>query len=146
MHCTNCQVPVAWSLMADAESPATLFELLKTHFLEPPRRIVYDNGCNLLQYALNREPLFLLNTQICIDELHYKGHRRCAKAFDSGIVLLLMNTVLSVLFISTAYCSSGYLTQVCFHLFVAFIYTIGCQVSFLSYLRVCAADALMTVM
>lgn len=71
--------------MADSESPASLFELLYCFF---PRqqaiRIVYDNGCNFLQYALNRDPVWAGWVRVFVDELHSKGHVNCAASFDTG--------------------------------------------------------------
>jgi hypothetical protein len=75
--------------MAAAESPAALFELLYIFF--PPHkrlRIAYDNGCNFLSYALNRDPLWAASVRVFIDELHSKGHKQCAAGFNTGVVAL----------------------------------------------------------
>jgi hypothetical protein len=69
--------------MSDAESPATLFELFRTHFEPGHKRIAYDNGCNLLVYALKRDPEMARELTIMVDELHYKGHKRCSQAFNA---------------------------------------------------------------
>jgi hypothetical protein len=51
--------------MAAADSPAALFELLCVFFLPHKRlRIAYDNDCNFLQYALNRDPLKRVQVQL----------------------------------------------------------------------------------
>jgi hypothetical protein len=71
--------------MTDAESPATLFELLYLFFPEEPMRIVYDNGCNFLSYALNRDPAWTAILRAFVDALHFKGHTSCAKSFDTGV-------------------------------------------------------------
>lgn len=74
--------------MADSESPATLFELLYVFFpANQSMRIVYDNGCNFLQYALNRDPVWAASKRVFVDELHAKGHTNCAASFDTGEVL-----------------------------------------------------------
>ena len=85
--CILCQCAVAWSLMADAESPATLFELLYIFFPEVALRIAYDNGCNLLTYGLNRDPRWIAAVRIFIDGMHAKGHTACARSFDVGAIL-----------------------------------------------------------
>lgn len=75
--------------MADAESPASLFELLYNFIpAEQAIRIVYDNGCNFLQYALNRDPVWAGQVRVFVDELHWKGHVNCASSFNTGALLL----------------------------------------------------------
>ena len=43
--------------------------------------IVYDFGCNLREYMLNREPILFRDTQIFIDRFHYKNHK-CSTLFS----------------------------------------------------------------
>jgi hypothetical protein len=71
--------------MTDAESPGTLFELLYLFFSEGPKRVVYDNGCNLLTYILNRDPVWARHLRIFIDALDLKGHTGCATSLDAGM-------------------------------------------------------------
>jgi hypothetical protein len=73
--------------MADAESPASLCELLYTRFPgDTPNRIAYDNACNAIHYMLNREPDFARNVDFYIDSLHFtKGHPKCCKSYDTGM-------------------------------------------------------------
>ncbi|KAI9136036.1 hypothetical protein BKA69DRAFT_1034025, partial [Paraphysoderma sedebokerense] len=47
------------------------------------RVICYDNACNVLEYALNREPVFFKNTLCVIDGLHFFNHLNCNAGFDS---------------------------------------------------------------
>ena len=70
--------------MSASESPATLFELLYLFFPEAPLRIAYDNGCNFLVYALNRDPVWASRLRVFIDTPHYKGHTGCAGSFNTG--------------------------------------------------------------
>jgi hypothetical protein len=70
--------------MTDAESPGTLFELLYLFFNEGPKRVVYDNACNLLAYILNRDPAWARDLRVFIDALHFKGHTGCATSLDAG--------------------------------------------------------------
>ena len=82
--CAACQRAVAWLLMTDSESPATLFELLYLFFPEQPMRIGYDNACNFISYALNRDPAWTALLRAFVDALHFKGHTGCANSFSSG--------------------------------------------------------------
>ena len=80
-----CKKAVMWSLMANAESPRTLFELLFTRLPEGTKpRITYDNACNTMQYMLNREPEFCRDCELYIDALHFRGHKGCCTAYDTG--------------------------------------------------------------
>ena len=70
--CGCCGICRGFSIMKDAESPRTLFEVLYTRCPEAPQQLTYDNGCNTHQYFLNREPEFFANTTFLIDEAHYQ--------------------------------------------------------------------------
>lgn len=77
-----------WSLMADAESPQTVFELLYTRFpLQPRLRLMYDNGCNAHHYLLGREPEFFKDTEVYIDSFHSSGHKDCSPVYDTSTPL-----------------------------------------------------------
>ena len=39
-----------------------------------PQVIIYDNGCNLHNYCLNREPLFFKNSWFLVDRFHWPNH------------------------------------------------------------------------
>ncbi|KAH3822210.1 hypothetical protein DPMN_123984 [Dreissena polymorpha] len=39
-----------------------------------PEIIIYDNACNLHQYALNRDPVFISHTRMVVDGLHWDNH------------------------------------------------------------------------
>jgi hypothetical protein len=71
--------------MADAESPQTLFNIMKTHLpLDKKINLSYDNACNLIHYVLNREPDLIRNVRLFIDALHFKTHKRCLASYDTG--------------------------------------------------------------
>jgi hypothetical protein len=77
-----------FALMADAESPGTIFELLYTMLPENAQaRIMYDNACNAEHYFLNREPEFTKNLEFYVDEFHFAGHRQCCRAYNTGVPL-----------------------------------------------------------
>jgi hypothetical protein len=74
-----------WSLMADAESPQTVFEMLYTRFPQKPHvRLMYDNGCNAHHFLLGREPEFFSDTLQYIDNFHIVGHTYCSPAYDTS--------------------------------------------------------------
>lgn len=81
----ECKRPTGFFLMADAESPAPVFEFLYV-FMPPDmrKRVAYDNGCNLLRYALNRDPRFVAMLLVLIDAFHAPNHHACAAAFNTG--------------------------------------------------------------
>lgn len=83
--CLTCARAVLFSLMADAESPATVFELVYTRFPDQPTlRIMYDNACNANHFFLNREPAFCKNIELYVDSFHFKGHKSCSHAYNTG--------------------------------------------------------------
>ena len=46
--------------------------------------ILYDNGCNSLRYALNRNPETTKEMIWLVDKLHWAGHTTCSPFLDSG--------------------------------------------------------------
>jgi hypothetical protein len=84
--CSKGECAVCSSLMTNAESPRTLFDLLYCFFPEQKMRVVYDNGCNFLSYAWNRVPAWTSNVHVYIDSLHKKDHVKCADGLDTGAV------------------------------------------------------------
>ena len=79
--------------MRTVESPNIPFTVLFTRFIEgnhlvcrfktthvqisfivAPEVVIYDNGCNLHNYILNREPHFFRKTQFLIDRFHWPNH------------------------------------------------------------------------
>lgn len=39
-----------------------------------PELVIYDNGCNLHNYCLNREPVFFKPTWFVVDRFHWPNH------------------------------------------------------------------------
>lgn len=72
--------------MRDAESPRTAFELLLIGCEKPPELFLMDNGCNVHNFALAREPEHFAPMRVLIDELHYRGQTNCSLNYDSGNV------------------------------------------------------------
>ncbi|KAK9807209.1 hypothetical protein WJX73_009167 [Symbiochloris irregularis] len=82
--CTGCRLCVCFHLMADAESPKTVFDTLFTKWQTAPKTFCMDNGCNVHQYILNREPDFFKDMKVFIDQMHYNGHTACSPAYSTG--------------------------------------------------------------
>lgn len=73
------------------ESPNDLFTLLLTRFPRDklPKVVVYDNGCKLYEFILNRAPWMLKDMVIVVDAFHFGGHQpvqihKCPHAFDKS--------------------------------------------------------------
>ena len=82
--CNQCARAVAWSVLSDAESPAAVHELMYVFFGDGPKRLAYDNGCNLMNYMLNRDPVKAKDVEVFIDALHAKNHKACARSYSTG--------------------------------------------------------------
>ena len=62
----------------------TVFEALYTRFPTLPQKLVMDNGCNVHQYVLNREPAYFQGMQFYVDQMHFRGHKHCCPAYNTG--------------------------------------------------------------
>jgi hypothetical protein len=89
MTLSRCGNSVGFSLMHDAESPRTAFELLLIGSEKPPVLFLTDNGCNVYNFAWAREPAHFASMRVVIDEVHYRGHTNCSPNYDSGDVSAL---------------------------------------------------------
>ena len=80
----ECGVCLGFSLMTEVESPKTPFQIFLTRFSKYLKQliIIYDNGCNLLEYILRREPARFWDTDIFVDRLHMRDHKACSRGFD----------------------------------------------------------------
>ena len=72
-------------VMKTAESCKTVFQILVTRFKKQPRVIIYDNGCNLSEYILNRAPGPFKDTYILSDGFHWKNHTNCGVSYNSKL-------------------------------------------------------------
>ena len=84
LWCVEHRCCIGFSVMTMAESPRTLYELLVTRFVKPPPVVIYDNGCNVAAYAMNRTPHHFRDTLFLSDGLHWPAHTNCAPTFDSA--------------------------------------------------------------
>jgi len=85
MFCRH-RICLGFSLMMTTESPRTPFEILLRRFPDylSQLRIVYDNCCNLHQFALNREPARFAETLFMIDRLHFQDHVSCTLGYSTN--------------------------------------------------------------
>lgn len=81
--CAEHRKCLGFAFLTSPESADTVFEILWTRFNKLPPVIVYDNGCNLSEYILNREPAWIKDILIVVDGLHIQGHVNCSRAYDS---------------------------------------------------------------
>lgn len=94
--CTLCGLCVCFHVMANAESPKTVFDTLYTKWQHAPPSFCMDNGCNVHHYILNREPGFFRDTKIFIDQSHYHGHKDCSAAYNTGNSLMILSLSLNM--------------------------------------------------
>ena len=76
-------ITMGFELMKNAESPHNPFRFLMTQDLqlnplEPNylKGVVYDNGCNLSKYILNREARKFQWLRVMVDGMHWSGHKK----------------------------------------------------------------------
>jgi hypothetical protein len=82
--CLDCGICLGFTVMANAESPRTVFEWVFTRCTLPPEIICYDNGCNLQRFCLSREPGFFGKVDFYVDHLHFMDHNRCSLEYCSA--------------------------------------------------------------
>jgi len=71
-------------MLPDAESPLVVMRALRTRWPRPPKSITYDNNCNSLHQTLNRECEWFRPSEWFIDQPHFRGHKHCPDAFNTG--------------------------------------------------------------
>ena len=71
-----------FEVMQSHESPRHPFDIFLCRFVVPPTIIIYDNGCKLHQYALNREPRHFRDTTFLVDRFHWRGHIGCSSGYS----------------------------------------------------------------
>ena len=112
MWCSGCKRAVAWSLMTDAESPRTLFELLYLYFGDFEKlRIVYDNACNFLAFCLNRDAEWSRRLRTFVDALHWQGHTGCSANLNTGTFLRCL--IGQLMQVNCCIVADSYLTELC---------------------------------
>ena len=121
--CLDCGVSPGFTLMANAESPRTVFEWLYTRNDSPPSVIFYDNGCNAHQFCLNREPFHFASTLWYVDAFHYAGNNKCSAEYCSVNCSDVQNSSMAEQknsIIRSLESNCGYMTQLVFLWYVRF--------------------------
>jgi hypothetical protein len=73
-----------FSIICNAESPRTPFDLMYTHMERAPLQFQLDNGCNLHSFPLAREPNYFADMRVLIDEPHNRNHTNCSANYNTG--------------------------------------------------------------
>lgn len=56
-----------------------------------PKYVIYDNSCNLHEYALNRDPGFFRHSRFLVDRFHWKNHKGNVIYQQQGQLVLSSN-------------------------------------------------------
>lgn len=77
-----CEHDFCWgfTVVPNAESRDYPFSICLTRFPVCPKRIVYDFGCALYEYFLNRRAGFIADVEVQVDEFHKSPHK-CPEPF-----------------------------------------------------------------
>lgn len=94
--CARHRICLGWELLLEGESPKQVYHTLASRFPKMPKVIIYDNGCNLTEYCLNRSPELLDDTVCLSDGFHFCHHINCAHCFDCKKFSRLLNGISSV--------------------------------------------------
>lgn len=81
--CVTHQKCIGFIILQKPESTRIVTQTLITRFKDMPKIILYDNGCNLNEFILNRYPTEFENSRILVDGFHYQSHNNCSHSYDS---------------------------------------------------------------
>jgi hypothetical protein len=79
-----------------AECRNEAFSFLTNYFMEAPQYVVYDFGCALQEYCLNRAPDFFKDTQFVVDRFHWLGHSSCSQGYNPSLYTMLQRVNTSI--------------------------------------------------
>lgn len=82
--CVEHQKCIGFIVLHKPESLRIITHTLLTRFEIMPEIILYDNGCNLNEYILNRYPNEFKNTRFLVDGFHFNSHVNCSPSYDSS--------------------------------------------------------------
>jgi hypothetical protein len=83
MHCI-CGFFTSAFLLPLPESVGTMFHIMATRFESLNKILIYDNGCNLIEFCDSRLPCDFQGLKVFIDRLHSKGHVACTAGMHLG--------------------------------------------------------------
>lgn len=81
--CVTHQKCIGFIILKKPESLKIVAETIMTRFNIMPKIILYDNGCNLNEYILNRYPEMFEDTRIMVDGFHFQSHNNCSHSYDT---------------------------------------------------------------
>lgn len=82
--CVEHEKCIGFIVLSKPESLKIITHTLLTRFDIMPDCILYDNGCNLNEYILNRYPYEFRNTRILVDGFHFNSHSNCSPSYDAS--------------------------------------------------------------
>ena len=71
----------AYHIIPNCEGRNTPFSFLLTRLPKPPKVVVFDFACQLMEYCLNREPEYFKHVLFLLDGFHKWNHKTCSTAF-----------------------------------------------------------------
>ena len=87
--CAEHRHCLGFSVLQSAESTQHIYTIMATRFKQMPKVIIYDNGCNLHEYFLNRSPWLVKDCMILSDGFHWCNHTTCSDSYNSKEYLFL---------------------------------------------------------
>jgi hypothetical protein len=87
--CAQHRQCIGFIVLTEAESVRQVYELFVSRFKQMPKAIIYDNGCNLHEFALNRDPRLFIDTMFLSDGVHIDNHKNCSMSYNPLIYRFL---------------------------------------------------------
>lgn len=82
--CVEHEQCIGFIVLDKPESLRVITHTILTRFDKIPKLILYDNGCNLNEYILNRYPWEFKDSRILVDGFHFNSHTNCSPIYDSS--------------------------------------------------------------
>ena len=84
--CCQRNVTLGFEIMLQPESSHNLARLLLCRDMDMDKLegIVFDFGCNLHNYLLNREPRQIQFKRVLVDTFHYNNHKGCSSSYNAA--------------------------------------------------------------
>jgi hypothetical protein len=89
--CAEHKKCLGFYILTSPESLFQVYSIIVTRFPQAPSVIIYDNGCNLDDYIMNRSPQHFANTIIISDGFHWCNHKNCGCMYNSNLYISLRN-------------------------------------------------------
>ena len=86
--CCQRNVTLGWEMMCGPESSHNLARLLMCRDINMGEGglegVVFDFGCNLHNFLLNREPWEFQFKHVLVDSFHYRNHQACSSSYNTA--------------------------------------------------------------